>query len=343
MKNLLPTLQLWQQSDKPFAIATVIQTWGSSPRPTGSSMIIAEDLSMAGSVSGGCVENAVVQTAEEVISSGKAQRLSYGVSNERAWEVGLTCGGKVQVFLERAPSFDARTEEQEVWQQLVACLEKQEGCTLITCLTEDEGAHLLVKSNGQSFGTLSRDLIVEAEKAYTHRHHQILEQEGITYFIQTFPPRNRLLIIGAAHIATTLVKLAKLYDYETTVIDPRKIFMEKTYFEIPPDHLVHSYPSEILVKEALDAYTYAVILSHDPKIDDDALNVLLRSQVAYIGALGSRRTHAKRVARLQAAGFSEAEIARINAPIGVDIHAKLPEEIALSVMGELIQTKNQFL
>ncbi len=343
MKNLLPTLHHWQESNKPFAIATVIQTWGSSPRPTGSSMIIADDLSMAGSVSGGCVENAVVQTAAEVISSGQAQRLAYGVSNERAWEVGLTCGGKVQVFLERAPLFDEREAEQEVWRQLQACLEKNEGCTLITRLSEDNGAHLLVKANGDAYGTLPNELVSEAQKTYHHRHHRVLEQEDTTYFIQTFPPQSRLLIIGAAHIATTLVKLAKLYDFETTVIDPRKIFTEKTYFDLPPDHLIHSYPSEVLANQSLDAYTYAVILSHDPKIDDDALKVLLRSSVAYIGALGSKRTHAKRVARLAEAGFSEAEIARIQAPIGVDIQAKRPEEIALSVMGELIQTKNKFL
>jgi len=152
-----------------------------------------------------------------------------------------------------------------------------------------------------------------------------------------------MLIVGAAHITVDLVALAKQFDFETVVIDPRGIFSEKTQFPVQPDHLYVDRPAEILPTYDLDAYSFAVLLTHDPKIDDQALHLLLRSDIAYIGALGSRRTHAKRVKRLTEAGFSESEIEKIHGPIGVSINAKLPKEIALSILGQIIQVKNRYL
>ena len=152
-----------------------------------------------------------------------------------------------------------------------------------------------------------------------------------------------MIIIGAAHITVDLVQLANMYGFETIVIDPRGIFSNKTQFTLPPDKIFEQYPSEVLGNYQLDAYTYAVVLSHDPKIDDNALHILLRSKVGYIGALGSRKTQAKRVARLQEAGFSEEEIGKIHSPVGVSINAKTPKEIALSIMAEVIQVKNEYL
>ena len=342
MKDLLPTINNWVNEPKPFAIATVIQTWGSSPRPVGSTMLVSKDMEMAGSVSGGCVEGAVVKAALPLIEQGIGQRLSYGITDEDAWAVGLSCGGSMQVFAERFLAFDGRPTEKAAWEQLQKCLQNNEPCVLLTKIADGQGAHSLLSPDGNVAGQpISEGLKAEGLRAYKERKTQVIETDN--YFAHVFPRKSQMLIIGAAHITVDLVKLAGMYDFETVVIDPRGVFANKTQFTSPPDRLFEHYPSEVLPDFALDAYTYAVILSHDPKIDDNALHILLKSDVAYIGALGSRKTHAKRLARLQAAGFSEEEIARVHAPIGVDIKAKTPAEIALSVMGEIISVKNAFL
>ncbi len=344
MKDLLPTINTWIAESKPFAIATVIKTWGSSPRQVGSSLIVSGEMEMAGSVSGGCVEGAVIKAALPLIESGTSELLNFGVTNEEAWSVGLTCGGKVEVFVERFISFDKRQGEKDVWQKLNACLKSNQPCILLSKLVSGQGGHNLILPDGKVIG----DFIPLAWKekalvAYKERKNQIIEEGNAQCFAQVFPRKSQMLIIGAAHITTHLVQLANMYGFETIVIDPRGVFANKTQFPHPPNQLFEKYPSEVLSDFTLDAYTYAVILSHDPKIDDNALHVLLKSGVAYIGALGSRKTHAKRIVRLQEAGFSEAEIARIHAPVGVDIQAKTPAEIALSVMGEVIKAKNEFL
>lgn len=343
MKELIHTIAAWQETDKPFALATVIKTWGSAPRPVGSAMIISEEKEMAGSVSGGCVEGAVIREALPLIEAGESKRLAFGVADEEAWAVGLSCGGKIQVFAERFLAFDERLEERQVWEQLRDCLENNEPCVLLTRLEDGKGQHLLVLPDGHLIGPGDETHQTEALRAYRERKNQTIEVAETPYFARVFPRRSRMLIIGAAHITVDLVTLANLYDFETVVIDPRGIFSNKTQFDTAPDRIYEQYPAEVLPDYELDAYTYAVVLSHDPKIDDNALHILLRSDVAYIGALGSHRTHAKRVRRLEEAGFSEEEINRIHAPVGVDINAKTPREIALSIMGEIIQTKNAYL
>ncbi len=344
MKAQLKLLTDWIAKNNPFAIATVIQTWGSSPRPVGSTMLISKEMDMAGSVSGGCVEGAVVKAALPLIEKGESSRLGFGVADEDAWAVGLSCGGKMQVFVERFFAFDERAEEQAAWAQLKICLEKNLPCILLTRLADGQGKHVLVLPDGTSHGhSASPELIAEALRTYRERKSQVVEIQEESWFSQVFPRRSQMLIIGAAHITVDLVRLAQIFDFETVVIDPRGVFTHKTQFPVPPDQLFDRYPAEVLPGFPLDAYTYAVILSHDPKIDDNALHILLRSEVGYIGALGSKKTHEKRVSRLQNAGFSEEEIERIHAPVGVDIRAKTPAEIALSVMGEIIRVKNEFL
>lgn len=343
MKDLYPTIQDWMTKQEPFAIATVIKTWGSSPRPIGSSMIITKSMEMAGSVSGGCVEGSVLKAAKEVLESGMSKELKFGIADEEAWEVGLSCGGKVEVFLEKCPAFNANKKEQVVWQKLSGCFENNKACILVTKLEEAIGYHTLLLPNGEFFGQKMPEEVHEmALKSYRERKHQIVEVESGKYFIQVFPHKSQMLIIGAAHITSILVQLAKLFDFETIVIDPRSVFTNKTTFSIPPDQMHDCYPEEILNKFVLDSYSYAVVLSHDPKIDDPALQILLNSDIAYIGALGSRKTHAKRVARLKEAGFSENAMTRIHAPIGIDINAKRPKEIALSIMGEVVKIQNEF-
>ena len=339
MKDLLKNIQNWIAKDKKFAIATVIKTWGSAPRPVGSVMLVSEDMEMAGSVSGGCVEGAVVKSSISLLEKGEGEQLSYGVTDEEAWGVGLSCGGKIQVFVE--PFFGFNETEKQVWEKLEACLENNEGCVLMTQLKNGKGSHTLILPNGNVIG--DEKLKDEGLRVFNERKNQVVEINEESYFAQVFPRKSQMLIIGAAHITVDLVQLAKMYDFETIVIDPRGIFSNKTQFNTPPDIIFEKYPSEVLGNYKLDAYSYAVILSHDPKIDDNALEILLPSEIGYIGALGSRRTHEKRVNRLLQKGFSEKEIEKIHAPIGVDINAKSPKEIALSIMGEVIKMKNGFI
>ena len=328
----------WVQSNKKFALATVIHTWGSSPRPIGSAMAISEDLEMIGSVSGGCVEGAVVKKAKEVLESGQPQHLSFGVADEDAWAVGLSCGGKMQVLLE---PFIAYTQN-EVWQALHTALDNNQGCVLISKINNESHEHLLVFPDGKTIGNAPVALAEAGLKAYKERNHQIAEHDGAAYFVQVFPRKSQMIIIGAAHITVDLVNFANQFGFETVVIDPRGIFANKTQFSSPPEQLIADWPAEVMGQFTFDPYTYAVILSHDPKIDDQALHHLLRSEVAYIGALGSKRTHAKRIARLEKAGYTPEEIDRIHGPIGVNINAKTPKEIALSIIAEIIQVKNAF-
>lgn len=340
MQDIIYDLEKWVKSEKRFALATVIKTWGSSPRLVGSALAVSEDQEMLGSVSGGCVEGAVMQEALEILQSNLPKRLDYGVQDEDAWSVGLSCGGKLSVFVE---PFVAFGEEKEVWGQLIAATHANEGCVLLSRMSE-EAAHVLVFPDGRETGKLAgKGLAPLALTAYQERKNQIISHEDTDYFVQVFPRKSQLLIIGSAHISVDLVDLAHTFGFETIVVDPRGIFSQKTQFSTPPDQMHQQWPQEVLSDMTLDAYTYAVLLTHDPKIDDPALHLLLKSEAAYIGALGSSRTHKKRVARLQEAGFSEAEIGRIHGPIGVDINAKRPREIALSILAQIIQVKNQFL
>jgi xanthine/CO dehydrogenase XdhC/CoxF family maturation factor len=204
------------------------------------------------------------------------------------------------------------------------------------------GGHTLVMPDGSNLGQPASTQLLEAvHDAYLHRRHALYEESGKQFFIQVMPRRSQMLIIGAAHITVDLVDFAKAFDFETIVIDPRGAFANKTQFQTEPDAIIEKYPSEVIPDYTLDTYTYAVILSHDPKIDDNALHLLLKSEVAYIGALGSKKTHAKRVARLREAGFSDEQIDRIHAPIGENINAKKPREIALSIIAQIISVQNK--
>lgn len=344
MKEIFSTIKDWSANDKTFALATVIKTWGSSPRPIGSCMLIGSDGSMAGSVSGGCVEGAVVRAAIPLLETGNGEVLKFGITDDEAWAVGLSCGGKIEVYVERFLAFDERVGEKKIWRQLEESIEKNKGCILVSRLLEGETQHYLVEATGNVIGMpLSEKLQNAALQSYQERKNQVVEEEDTNYFIQVFPPKSQLLAIGAAHITVDLVNLAQQFGFETVVIDPRGAFANKTTFTKQPDQIFEKYPSEVLPDFTLDAYTYVTVLSHDPKIDDNALHILLKSNAAYIGALGSRRTHAKRVARLEEAGFSKEEIERIDAPIGVDINGKTTKEIALSIMAGIIKVKNTFL
>ena len=341
MKEFLNEINNWLADKKDFAVATVIQTWGSAPRPVGSSMLIDADMNMMGSVSGGCVEGAVVREAMDVLATNKPKILSFGVTDEEAWEVGLSCGGAIKVFVERFVGF----ENEKIAEILRGCLEQNKGCTLMLKIGGEASEHVLVLPNGEVISkNKATDILIEnAKRAYSERKSQTVEIGEDRWFAQVFPSKDRLIIVGAAHIAVDLVHLAHYFGFETLVIDPRGIFADKTQFPTPPDRLVNDWPAEVLPEYTIDEYTFAVLLTHDPKIDDQALEILLKEKTAYIGALGSKKTHEKRVKRLTEKGFSEEQIASIHAPIGVDINAKSAREIALSIIAELIKVRNKFL
>lgn len=341
MKTLLPVFKSWIADKKNFCIARVIGTWGSSPRPVGSVFLISEDQEMSGSVSGGCVEGAVVTESKKILNEGHSKILHYGISNEMAWEVGLSCGGKLDVFLQKIEN--GAEPESAVWESLADQLTNNKSCTLITLLTNGKNQNTLVLEDGNIIGqTIDSSILETAKLNFQQRKNTIHETaDGQRYFIQVFPRRSHLIIIGAVHITAYLIQLARLYDFEITVIDPRKTFASKTHLPDPPDRIIAKYPADVLDQFTLDAFTYAVILSHDPKIDDNALQQLLPSSVGYIGVLGSKRNHARRKERLQEMGFSETQIDRIHGPVGVHIHARTPQEIALSIMAEIISVKNK--
>ncbi|MCE7991118.1 MAG: XdhC family protein [Roseivirga sp.] len=331
MVDHIGQLEKWLESGKKLAIARVVSTWRSSPRPAGSSLVVTEDGDMMGSVSGGCVEKAVVARALKVMESGESALVSYGVADEDAWEVGLSCGGALSVFIQ--PFFDIA-----MWKELREAAEKKEGRILITNL--DEGGKNTLVTPGTAWTHSGESIREESLRLYGLRKNGTIEVGEQQYFQHSLPPKPKMILIGSAHISSELTSLAHLYGFETALIDPRDTFAKKTHFESNPGVVHVNWPQEILPDYTLNRDTYVVILSHDPKIDDEALKLVLRSEVRYIGALGSKKTHAKRVARLQVYGFTEEEITRIKAPIGISINSHSAAEIALSIMAQVIQSKN---
>jgi xanthine dehydrogenase accessory factor len=286
---------------------------------------------MIGSVSGGCVESTVVKEAQQLLKSGGSKRLSFGVSDEDAWSVGLSCGGRIDVWLELV-------SDNKVWRQFIERIQSNEGCVLITGLEEKEVKALYWK-DGWLGDQVDENLLNTCRIAYKQHKTQITD--GI--FLNVFPAKSRLIIIGAAHVSLDLIRLAHMHHFETIVIDPRGIFTNDNRFNIKPDQMYKEWPAEVLPSLRLDSDTYVVVLTHDPKIDDQALQIVLALEVAYVGALGSRKTHVKRTVRLKEAGLSDEQIERIHGPVGVNINARQPAEIALSIMAQIIEIKNQFL
>ena len=344
MIDIFPGIEKWVEDQHPFALATVIKTWGSAPRLVGSALAVTPEMNMLGSVSGGCVEGAVMKEALALMDAGGPKLLSYGVADEDAWAVGLSCGGKIDLLVERFVAFDSQEAERKLWPVLQKAIQHNQGCVWLTRMVGPSPEHYVYFPDGRLLGSASNpNWKTELQRVYTERKNQVIQLGEESYFALVIPPKSQLLIVGAAHISVDLVDLANQFGFETIVIDPRGIFTNKTQFRKEPDHKFESWPADVLPQFSLDPYTYAVLLTHDPKIDDQALHMLLNSEVGYIGCLGSKRTHAKRVKRLNEAGFSEEKIDRIHGPIGVDINAKLPKEIALSILAEIIQVKNQFL
>ncbi len=338
MRDVFADVDRWREAHKPVAVATVVQTWGSAPRAAGSKMALTPDNEIAGSVSGGCVEGAVFETGTEVIETGRPQLLHFGVADETAWEVGLACGGMIEVFVE---PFDPALHE--FWRGLlagdhsaaVATVIKGQANLLGHKLRLDEGGNV----SGELGGGLDEAATAAARAALAEGSSRRLSLGESEIFIEVVLPPPTLVVVGGAHISIALTALAKTLGYRTIVVDPRRAFGSEARFP-HVDKLIQEWPDEALSQIKLTSATAVAMLTHDPKLDDPALKVALPSPAFYVGALGSRTTQAKRRARLLAEGLTEAQLDRLHGPIGLEIGGRTPEEIALSVMAEIVAAKN---
>ena len=303
--DILTPTSLWLKQKRRIALATVISTWGSSPRPVGGQMAIDENGEIIGSVSGGCIEGAVISEGINSIKDGKSRIKDYGISNDMAWEVGLACGGELKILIQPL------NLEDNIVYSIVDCIKKREVVKLIIDCTT---------------GSRKIDNTIDNQISYFDK--------SKNEFVHIIDPKPRLFIIGAVHIAQALVSLAVIADYEIILIDPRDHFATKDRF--PYCKIINKWPDEALSMYHLDESSHLVTLTHDPKIDDLALIYCLKKKFGYIGSLGSKKTHSKRCERLLERGFNKTELSKIHGPIGLDIKAKTPAEVATSILAEII-------
>ena len=308
--NIPETALKWHNSGRGVALATVTATWGSALRPVGGQMVIADNSEMAGSVSGGCVEAAVIAESLAAIKDGKPRLMEFGITNDEAFAVGLACGGEIKVMIE----------------PVGAVMPVQMLTDLVDARAKRRAVAYVVNPKTQQRRLAGRD---EYNDRFTSDKSGY---EGDDLVIIHNPPL-KMIVVGAVHIAQPLLIMARLAGYETSLIDPRSAFGTKARFA--DQKIIDDWPDEALSALDLDARTAIVTLSHEPKIDDLAIIAALNSDVFYLGCLGSTRTHAKRLDRLKLAGFKHDQMAGIHGPVGLDIKSVSPAEIAISIMAEI--------
>lgn len=332
MRDLLADYDRLAAAGRPFGRAVVTSVWGSAPRPEGSSMLADAEGTMAGSVSGGCVEGATASEIGAAIGRGTPKLVTFGVTNERAWEVGLACGGTIKVFVEPAVRPEVLAAARGPGGEVVATVVEGPGTGLSARISEDG------RMDGDLRGlppAAVRDAALAAlarESAAT-----ITLETGAgpaSVFLEVFPRAPRLVIFGGVHIAVALVPLARTLGYRTLVADGRPAFLTRERFP-DADELILAWPEEAFRRVGLDTSCFVCILSHDPKFDEPALELALRSPARYIGAIGSRKTQASRRERLREAGFDDAQIARVHGPIGLELGGRQPAETALAILAEM--------
>lgn len=302
MRDIAGELRDWDAAGEQIALATVVETWGSSPRPLASKMAVTRSGKMAGSVSNGCIEGAVFEEAQKVLESGRAKLCAFGVADDLAFEVGLACGGHIEVFVQ--PFGDSHRSA------LQALAEEREG---------------LLTTDLQSGATTFEEGVPYALEAARH--------DG--RFVEPVVTPAQMVIVGAIHIAIPLHRMAKVMGYRVTVVDARSQFATKERFP-EADQVLVAWPDEGLQGLRLDRSTALVILTHDPKFDLPALRAALASGAGYIGAIGSRKTNANRFEKLREEGFTEEQLARVHGPIGLDLGGRSAEETALAIMAEVV-------
>ena len=335
MRDILEELDRWRAAGKSIAVATVLQTWGSAPRPAGAKMALTADGLIAGSVSGGCVENAVIEAGRETLKTGVPRLLHYGVSDDTAWNVGLACGGTIDVFVEPLAA--------DLYEKARAAILAERPAAMATVIrgpSEQLGRKLLLLDDGTAVGAISAAALDTARLALAEGFSRRVSEEDSEIFVDVLLPTPRLVVVGGVHIAIALVALAKTLGFRTVLVEPREAFGNATRFP-HVDRIVSAWPDRALEEIGLDGSTAVAVLTHDPKLDDPALATALPSAAFYVGALGSRRTQEKRRQRLVAAGLTEEALSRLYAPIGLDLGGRSPEEIALAVMAQIVAAKNR--
>ncbi|MCO1577951.1 XdhC family protein [Crossiella sp. SN42] len=344
MRELIAPLLAWYREGQPFALATVVRTWHSAPRQPGAAMAVSAAGEALGSVSGGCVEGAVYELAQQVLRTGVPELATYGVSDDDAFAVGLTCGGTLQVFVqpvtpEHFPEFPAIGES----------IRSSEPVAVATLLdgAANPGAHLRV-TPAETVGALGSARLNEAVRDHALGMLALGstgflhigadgEQRGdeLSIFVESFAPPPRMLVFGAIDFAGAVARIGKFLGYHVTVCDARPVFATKRRFP-EADELVVMWPHQYLARTEVDERTVICVLTHDPKFDVPLLELALRTKAAYIGAMGSRRTHQDRLNRLRELGLTEPELARLSSPIGLDLGARTPEETAVSIAAEIV-------
>ncbi|HYN69358.1 MAG TPA: XdhC family protein [Candidatus Eisenbacteria bacterium] len=350
MKELLETLDGWRADGAEAGRAVVVRTFGSAPRPAGAVLLQATDGRIAGSVSGGCVEGAAAEEIERARASGNSRVIRYGISDEQAWAVGLACGGTIDVLVQPA------VPEPGIAAARDALADGGRGSAIATPLPPDAppaelGPHepgvgappeppLMIRDDGSLEGTLGdpaldTDLVAAAREALNRGSSRTVELGGRAYFIEAFPVRPRLVIVGAVEVARSLDALARGLGYGTVVVDGRAAFATRERFP-DADRLIVGWLDSVADEIRLGPNDAVAVLSHDEKFDEPAIVEALRRGCRYVGAIGSRKTQVDRRERLSAAGVSEAQIARLRGPIGLDLGGRGAAEIALAILAEIV-------
>ena len=348
MRDILDQITKWWDSGETFGLATVVNTFRSAPRDPGAALAVSGGGEVVGSVSGGCVEGAVYELAQEVCESGQPVLQTYGISDDTAFDVGLTCGGIIELFVEPV------SRERFLGLGDVAAAIRDEVPVAVATVISGPGvlgARRIIQA-GTATGTLgagdrldgavdddARGMLAQGLTGVRHYgEHGERRLDDLSVFVQSFAPPPRMLVFGAIDFAAAVARAGKFLGYRVTVCDARPIFATHARFP-DADEVIVDWPHRYLAKTPIDSRTVICVLTHDPKFDVPVLEVALRTPAGYIGAMGSRRTHDDRLARLREAGLTEGELARLRSPIGLDLGARTPEETAVSVAAELIQLR----
>ncbi|HNS50002.1 MAG TPA: XdhC family protein [Anaerolineae bacterium] len=336
MRQLIFTAEAWLAQGERVAVATVVRVIGTAPQPAGARMIASTAGRMAGSVSGGCVEAAVYAEAQAVLAGGAPRLLRFGITEEMIWDVGLACGGTIDVLV------------QELDPALAGALVREMGAERATALAAvvagpGGAGETLLLGSGELLAGPADPAVLQALRRQLDRRTprgtiETLE-DGREIFLQVFLPRPALYILGGVHVAIPLTRLARELGFRVVVADPRAKFANADRFP-DADEVLVEWPDEALAHLPVGRDTYIVLLTHDPKIDEPALAAALRTDAAYLGAIGSRKTHAGRAARMAKWGITADQLAQVHAPIGLDLGGRTPEETALSIIAEILAVKN---
>jgi xanthine dehydrogenase accessory factor len=333
--ELLPQIKAWQAAGEEVTLATVIRVIGSAPRPVGAKMIVSSSGRMAGSVSGGCVETTVYEEMMDILAGGPPRILHFGITEDMIWDVGLACGGTIDLFVQRLdPTLVAALDN---------AVEQGKPVALVTIVDgETTGASALVTTAGVIEGSGDERIVAAAQEVLAARAragslHVIAP--GQELFVEPFLPSPVLVIIGGVHIAIPLTRFAKELGFYVIVADPRAKFANRERFP-EADEVRVEWPDEALAHLEVDDSTYIVLLTHDPKIDEPTLAAALKTEAGYVGAIGSRKTHAERFERLARWGITPEQLRRVYAPIGLDLGGRTPEETALSIIAEVVAIRN---